>query len=205
VGATPKEVAQRCDITFAMLSDPPAALEVATGPTGVAAGMSAGKGYVDVSTIDADTSRVIAAAVRGAGGMYLEAPVSGSKGPAEQGTLIFLTAGGWGDVAGYTLTCSLQGDFCTALQALLHVVPNRRGVGWQSSEQAGSAHQRRVVVCDQDACQAAAHSCACRILLLMHTATHFADALLLAPPDLLAGYLLQATRLCLRPLLRRWM
>jgi glyoxylate/succinic semialdehyde reductase len=56
--------------------------------------MSAGKGYVDVSTIDADTSRVIAAAVRGAGGLYLEAPVSGSKGPAEQGALIFLTAGG---------------------------------------------------------------------------------------------------------------
>ncbi len=31
--------------------------------------------------------------MRGAGGQYLEAPVSGSKGPAEQGTLIFLTGG----------------------------------------------------------------------------------------------------------------
>ena len=36
----------------------------------------------------------VAAAVRGAGGAYLEAPVSGSKGPAEQGQLIFLSAGG---------------------------------------------------------------------------------------------------------------
>ena len=35
----------------------------------------------------------VAAAVRGAGGAYLEAPVSGSKGPAEQGQLIFLAAG----------------------------------------------------------------------------------------------------------------
>ena len=42
VGATPKEVVQQCDITFAMLSDPPAALEVAIGPEGVAAG-AAGK------------------------------------------------------------------------------------------------------------------------------------------------------------------
>ena len=28
-----------------------------------------------------------------AGGLFLEAPVSGSKGPAEQGKLIFLTGG----------------------------------------------------------------------------------------------------------------
>lgn len=31
--------------------------------------------------------------VHGAGAQYLEAPVSGSKGPAEQGTLIFLAGG----------------------------------------------------------------------------------------------------------------
>ena len=31
--------------------------------------------------------------VHGAGAEYLEAPVSGSKAPAEQGTLIFLTGG----------------------------------------------------------------------------------------------------------------
>lgn len=55
--------------------------------------MAPGKGYVDVSTVDAATSRAAAAAVRGAGGAFLEAPVSGSKGPAEQGKLIFLTGG----------------------------------------------------------------------------------------------------------------
>lgn len=31
--------------------------------------------------------------MRAAGALFLEAPVSGSKGPAEQGTLIFLSAG----------------------------------------------------------------------------------------------------------------
>lgn len=60
--------------------------------------MSAGKGYVDVSTIDPATAAVVAAAVRQTGALYLEAPVSGSKGPAEQGQLIFLTAGGCGVV-----------------------------------------------------------------------------------------------------------
>ncbi len=37
------------------------------------------KGYIDVSTVDADTSSSVAAAVREAGGLFLEAPVSGSK------------------------------------------------------------------------------------------------------------------------------
>jgi glyoxylate/succinic semialdehyde reductase len=91
--STPAEAAAAADITFAMLSDPPAALAVATGPQGIAAGMSPGKGYVDVSTVDAATSRAVAAAVRAKGGLFLEAPVSGSKGPAENGQLIFLTAG----------------------------------------------------------------------------------------------------------------
>lgn len=93
VATSAKQVAERADITFAMLSDPQAALEVATGSEGVAAGMSAGKGYVDVSTVDAGTSQQVAAAIHAAGAHFLEAPVSGSKGPAEQGTLIFLTAG----------------------------------------------------------------------------------------------------------------
>ena len=41
--------------------------------------MGPGKGYIDVSTVDASTSSQIAAAVRAAGGHFLEAPVSGSK------------------------------------------------------------------------------------------------------------------------------
>lgn len=46
-----------------------------------------------MSTIDVDSAKAIAAAVHGNGGTYIEAPISGSKGPAEQGALIFLTAG----------------------------------------------------------------------------------------------------------------
>mmetsp|Transcript_6601 Transcript_6601/g.19038 ORF Transcript_6601/g.19038 Transcript_6601/m.19038 type:complete len:393 (+) Transcript_6601:177-1355(+) len=93
VASSAKAVAQASDITIACVADPAAALEVAAGPDGASAGMSEGKGYVDVSTIDVGTAQKIAAAIRGAGGRYIEAPVSGSKGPAEQGTLIFLTAG----------------------------------------------------------------------------------------------------------------
>ncbi|GAB4814524.1 hypothetical protein N2152v2_001570 [Parachlorella kessleri] len=93
VGSSPADVVRSCDITLAMVSDPEACLNLAFGPNGVAEGISAGKGYVDVSTVDAETAAQVAAAVRAKGGLYLEAPVSGSKGPAEQGQLIFLTAG----------------------------------------------------------------------------------------------------------------
>ncbi|KAK3259053.1 hypothetical protein CYMTET_31931 [Cymbomonas tetramitiformis] len=91
--ASAKEVAEASDITFGMLADPEAALDVCTSPYGVAAGMAPGKGYVDVSTVDPATAKSIAGAIHASGGEFLEAPVSGSKKPAEDGQLIFLTAG----------------------------------------------------------------------------------------------------------------
>lgn len=48
--ATPAEVVARCDLTFAMLSDPEVAAAVALGPDGVLDGITAGKGYIDMST-----------------------------------------------------------------------------------------------------------------------------------------------------------
>ena len=89
----PAAVAAAAEITFAMLADPSAALAVACGPDGVCTGLGSGRGYVDFSTVDAGTSRRIAAAVQARGGRFLEAPVSGSKAPAEQGTLVILAAG----------------------------------------------------------------------------------------------------------------
>jgi len=93
VAATPAEVTSSCQITFAMLADPAAAHEVCFSAAGALAGIGAGRGYVDMSTVDADTAREIGAAISGKGGSFLEAPVSGSKKPAEDGTLIILAAG----------------------------------------------------------------------------------------------------------------
>ena len=76
-----------------MLADPAAAHEVCFGPEGVLAGIGDGRGYVDMSTVDAVTSVAIGAAVTAAGGRFLEAPVSGTKKPAEDGTLIILCGG----------------------------------------------------------------------------------------------------------------
>lgn len=91
--ATAAEAVAASDITFAMLADPAAAERVVFDSAGVLEGMSAGKGYVDMSTVDEITSRNIAAGIRAAGGRFLEAPVSGTRKPAEDGTLIILAAG----------------------------------------------------------------------------------------------------------------
>jgi glyoxylate/succinic semialdehyde reductase len=78
-----------------MLSDPEAALAVARlAAPGFASSNSSCKGYIDASTVDAETASKVSAIVKGAGaGGFLEAPVSGSKGPAIAGQLIFLTSG----------------------------------------------------------------------------------------------------------------
>ncbi|MDO6387688.1 NAD(P)-dependent oxidoreductase [Uliginosibacterium sp. 31-12] len=91
--ATPREVVEACDFTIAILADPAAARETVFTADGVLAGMSAGKGYIDMSTVDDATAREIAAAIASKGGRFLEAPVSGTKKPAEDGTLVILAAG----------------------------------------------------------------------------------------------------------------
>lgn len=47
-------------------------VQAALGPGGVVEGISAGKGYVDMSTVDEATSCEIAAAVAAKGGRFLE-------------------------------------------------------------------------------------------------------------------------------------
>ncbi|OAY63881.1 glyoxylate/succinic semialdehyde reductase 1 [Ananas comosus] len=94
VGETPASVVKKCKYTIAMLSDPSAALSVVFDKDGVLEEISSGKGYIDMSTVDADTSSKISEAITKKGGYFLEAPVSGSKKPAEDGQLVILAAGG---------------------------------------------------------------------------------------------------------------
>ena len=90
---TAKEVVAESGITYSMLSTPEASKIVFEGDSGVLAGISEGKSIVDCATLaEADMVRMDEA-VRAKGGRFLEAPVSGSKGPAANGSLIFLCAG----------------------------------------------------------------------------------------------------------------
>lgn len=92
-GLSPAAVVSACDITFAMVSNPAASRDLCFGEQGVLSAVTGGKSYIDISTIDPETSIEIGKAVTARGGRYLEAPVSGSRKPAADGTLVFLCAG----------------------------------------------------------------------------------------------------------------
>ncbi|KFM74965.1 putative oxidoreductase GLYR1-like protein, partial [Stegodyphus mimosarum] len=96
-GMTPADVVIASDITFCCVSDPEAAKSLVFGNCGVLKALETcgdvGKGYVEMTSIDPDTSREIAEAISTNGGKYLEAPINGSKKQAEEGTLFILAAG----------------------------------------------------------------------------------------------------------------
>ncbi len=91
--ATPAAAVEATDLCIAMLADPEAACDVVFAEDGVLETMAPGKSYIDMSTVDSQTAEVIAYEIETAGGRFLEAPVSGSKKPAEDGTLVILAAG----------------------------------------------------------------------------------------------------------------
>lgn len=93
VAASPRSLAESTDITIAMMATPAAVQSVRDGVDGIAAGLSAGKGYLDMSTVDADTSTKSALLAHEKGAFFLEAPVAGSRKPAEDATLTIMAAG----------------------------------------------------------------------------------------------------------------
>lgn len=91
---SPAEVVAHSDVTFSMLSTPEAVRAVFFEDRNAAIhGVSEGKSIVDCSTLQIADMVQTEKAVQEKRGTFLEAPVSGSKGPAEQGQLIFLCAG----------------------------------------------------------------------------------------------------------------
>ncbi|SNR97947.1 3-hydroxyisobutyrate dehydrogenase [Actinomadura mexicana] len=93
VAADPADVFRRTRVVFLMLADGPAIdSTLGRGTPGFAANVR-GRIVVHMGTTSPDYSRGLEADVQAAGGRYVEAPVSGSRGPAESGELIAMLAG----------------------------------------------------------------------------------------------------------------
>jgi 3-hydroxyisobutyrate dehydrogenase-like beta-hydroxyacid dehydrogenase len=86
-------VAQNADIIFSMVSDTAALSAITDGSNGVLAGLSAGKIYVDMSTVSPRVIRDLAKRVAATGAAMIEAPVSGSVTAVEAGTLVVFVGG----------------------------------------------------------------------------------------------------------------
>merc|ERR1711871_815009 len=93
VATTASDVVKACDVTFCMLSTLEASRAVFDSETGGYAGVTTGKVIIDCATLTPERMQEEESVITGKGGLFLEAPVSGSKVPAETGTLIFLCGG----------------------------------------------------------------------------------------------------------------
>lgn len=91
--ATAREVAEVADVVFTSIPDDTALGDVASGPKGILAGLTAGKTWVDMSTVSPQASRELAARVRASGARMVDAPVSGSVPLAQAGTLTIMVGG----------------------------------------------------------------------------------------------------------------
>jgi 3-hydroxyisobutyrate dehydrogenase-like beta-hydroxyacid dehydrogenase len=92
-GETPRAVAASAEITLSMVTNTEALVSVTHGVEGILAGLSAGKIYIDMSTVSPAASRAIAQQVKAKGAEMLDAPVSGSVITLEEGKLSIMAGG----------------------------------------------------------------------------------------------------------------
>jgi 3-hydroxyisobutyrate dehydrogenase-like beta-hydroxyacid dehydrogenase len=90
---SPRAVAAQCEIVFSIVTDGAAVRAVALGDDGVLAGLRPGGIYVDMSTINPDVSREIAAEFAKAGRHMLDAPLSGSPVTVKAGNASVMVGG----------------------------------------------------------------------------------------------------------------
>ena len=94
VAATPGGASSGAQVTITMLPDSPELEEVLFGRDGAAEGLSMLDLAIDMSTIAPSASRSIAERVRDErGAAFLDAPVTGSRPKAEDGTLTIMVGG----------------------------------------------------------------------------------------------------------------
>jgi 3-hydroxyisobutyrate dehydrogenase-like beta-hydroxyacid dehydrogenase len=86
-------VAEQAEIVFTMLSSPEVVERTALGESGFLEILSVGKLWVDCSTVNPSFTRKMAQEAKLRGIRFMDAPVTGSKVPAEKGELVFLVGG----------------------------------------------------------------------------------------------------------------
>lgn len=91
--ASGQDVAEQADIIFIMVPDTPHVADVLFSASGVAAGLSAGKTVVDMSSISPIETKVFAKKINALGCDYLDAPVSGGEVGAKNATLSIMVGG----------------------------------------------------------------------------------------------------------------
>lgn len=90
---SPLEAAAQSNVVVTIISNDSAVEEVYYGEQGILAGLKPGSTVIDSSTISPALAKRLAADVAARGSSFLDAPVTGSKDGAIDGTLLFMVGG----------------------------------------------------------------------------------------------------------------
>ena len=98
VAESPARMARECGTVIAMLTGPEALEGLLFGKEGAAGEFGEQTLFTNMSSVSPAFARELGARLEPTGCRYVDAPVSGSKKPAEEGTLVVLAGGEVGDV-----------------------------------------------------------------------------------------------------------
>ncbi len=93
VASDPRHLAQATEIVIAMVTGPEALDSFLWGPAGAAAAFNEKKTFINMSSVSPRYTREMAARLAPTGVSFIDAPVSGTKKPAEEGSLVILAGG----------------------------------------------------------------------------------------------------------------
>ncbi|MGD8228314.1 MAG: NAD(P)-dependent oxidoreductase [Desulfobacteraceae bacterium] len=93
VASSPKGAAEGADVIILMLTGPEAIETILEGSDGVLASIGTGKTLINMSTVPPAYSRYLYHKLEARSVVSIDAPVSGSRKPAEEGTLVILAGG----------------------------------------------------------------------------------------------------------------
>jgi 3-hydroxyisobutyrate dehydrogenase-like beta-hydroxyacid dehydrogenase len=91
--ATPRAVAEASEVVFSIVTDAKAVRAIALGPDGIVSGLRKGGIFIDMSTIEPDESRAMAAEFAKAGLIMLDGPLSGSPVTVKAGNASIMIGG----------------------------------------------------------------------------------------------------------------
>ena len=93
LAAHPKALARATDVLIAMVTGPEALQDLLWGPDGAGGAFSHNKVFINMSSVSPRQTRELARELEPTGVTFIDAPVSGTKKPAEDGALIILAGG----------------------------------------------------------------------------------------------------------------
>jgi 3-hydroxyisobutyrate dehydrogenase-like beta-hydroxyacid dehydrogenase len=93
VASDPRHLAQATEVIIAMVTGPEALNQLLWGPQGAAGAFNEKKVFINMSSVPPRFTREMAAQLAPTGVTFVDAPVSGTKKPAEEGTLVILAGG----------------------------------------------------------------------------------------------------------------